>query len=556
MSWLFFPKTFSKTPGYKLIRSADGENLFWNLPPIKKFRINRAVSSGKGQSIREVGSVLIICCLLMAMFVTLGLGLLLNAQMFFEVQASRKMNRLNSYACENGAKEVIGEVVNWADEFPGGEVEEKMFQDLKTVLTSGNEKQLRLLDPVLNSAAVSQKDDFSRFVWETSPSASLTRLEDHGPYLKTTFELTIKATGQVEGFRWKKAEQVGLEITFFLGRLPLDRLPLSVVRDGVKKEDEQNIRITRLGPNNLKQEKIIRTEKDIIPDDALPLMARGLKLFRPDGLPNWLLRQALGLAPGEEKVPDGVYLVKDDLGPGGLYVQGNLDELLLGLDGDSQLAQFRQENRRWLLRFSPQKNGLEFFTPEGKEEFEQSLIPIIMVNGRIDSLAAGQKDVSGWLELNENPDSPVYLSGLRLTLVCSGKINLTSNLLAEGLNWQDGVPYLREKQSQLIIWSTARDFQTQESVDGGINLVGQNSAALKIAAHLIAGGEGFKIKGLSAGAEIFGTLSASAVDLGQKKLSLSVPEPAQDANDEFSVYSTENLLFLDEIKLKEWRKIT
>ncbi|MBC7364946.1 MAG: hypothetical protein H5U07_10490 [Candidatus Aminicenantes bacterium] len=476
--------------------------------------------------------------------------------MFFQVQAARKMNRLNSYACENGAKEAIGQVVSWADEFSGGEIEEKVFQELKTFLTSGNEKQLVLLDSVLNSLEIAQTDEFSRLAWETLPAAKLTRLDDYGPYLKTTYELMIEATGKVQGFRWEKAEQVNLEITFFLGKLPLNRLPFSVYLDGLKKEDESNIKITRLGPNNLKRDKIIITEIPIIPDDALPLLARGLKLFRPDGLPNWLLRQALGLTPGNEKVPDGVYLVKDDLGPGGLYVQGNVDELLLGLDGNFQLIQFRQEDRRWLVRFSPDRYGLEFFTPEGKEELEQSLLPIIMVNGRIDSLAGGEKKISGWLEPNENSDQPVYLRGIQLTLVCSGKINITSNLLAEGLKFQDGVPYLREKQSQLIIWSTAKDFQTQESVDGGIILAGQKPDVLKVAANLIAAGEGLKINGLAAETEIIGTLTARAVDLGKRKLSLFVPEPVLDElSSELSVYSAENLLYLDKIKMKKWGDI-
>jgi hypothetical protein len=555
MSWLFSRRIFLKIPGCKL-NPTEKESFFQNLAPVKKNQIPSASSFKKEPNVREAGSVLVICCLLMALFTTLGLGLLLNAQMFFEVQVARKMNRLNSYACENGAKEVIGQVVSWADEFSGGEIEENRFQDLKTLLTSGNQTQLVLLDSVLNSAAVSQTDEFSRLAWETLPTARLARIDDYGPYLKTTYELTIKAAGKVEGFRWEKAEQVGLVITFFLGKLPLDRLPLAVAREGLKKEDEQNIKITRLVPNNLKQEKIIRPEKDILPDDALPLLARGLKLFRPDGLPNWLLRQALGLSPGNEKVPDGVYLVKDEAGPGGLYVQGNLDELLLGLDGDFQLIQFRQKDRRWLVRFSPKKPGLEFFAPEGKEELEQSLVPVIMVNGRIDSLAAGQKNLSGWLEPEENPDRPAYLSGFRLTLVCSGKINITSNLLAEGLNFRDGIPYFREKQSQLIIWSTARDFQTQESVDGGIDLVGQKADVLKVAANLIAGGEGLKIKGLATEAEIVGTLSARAVDLGPKKLSLFVPEPlSEESSNELSVYSAENLLFLNEIKMKDWRNV-
>lgn len=549
MSWLYFQKIFSKTAGFKLSSFKDER-----VPElILSDKVNSKFLKIKTYQHRRAGSALIICFLLMAMFVTLGLGFLLEARMFFEIQSSRKMHRLNSYACENGIKKSAGMVVSRADEFQGGQISEELFQNLKTSLLSGGEKKLVLLDSFLQDIYLSETDDFSRFIWETSPSASLKELHDYESYLKSTYELIINAAGQVEGFRWKKGEQVVLEISFFLGKLPLDRLPLSVTESGLRKEDERKIKITRLLPSNLKNEKAIRTTESLIPDDALPVLSKGLKLFRPDGLPNWLLRQALGLSPGNEKVPDGVYLARDDLGPGGIYVQGNLDELLLGLDGDFQLVQLRQENRRWLLRFSPRNYGMEFWKPDGKEVFAQSPVPVVMVNGRIEALAAGQNDGSGWLKLDTSSSGACLRSGLKLTLVCSGKINITSSLISEGIDWKEGIPYFREKQSQLIIWSTARDFQTQEKTDGGINMTGANGSVLKVVASLLAGGEGLNIGNQITQADIVGSISASSIKTGQANINLIVPPYSHKENNEFSVYAKENLLFLDEIKIREWR---
>lgn len=560
MRWPFSRKIFLKTPGFRII-FAGAEYSFQNFIKTRKLRQKkdahvRDVYGAGGMIKADRGSVLIICCLVIALFVTLGLGLLLNAQLFFQVQASKKMNRLNDYASENGAKQVLAKAADWADKFPCGEISEQLFQNLKAALLSSDERPSPLLESLLSEAAISRTDDFSRFVWETSPSVRLKKLEDYSQYLKSTYELTIDSAGQVEGFRWKKAKQVDLEISFFLGRLPLDRLPLAVRADGLKKEDEQKITISHPHSSNLKQDKIIKTAETAVPDDALPLLAKGLKLFRPDGLPNWLLRRSLGLDPGNEKVPDGVYLAKDDLGPGGLYVQGDLDQLLLGVDGDYQLIQFRQKERRWLLLFSLKNYGCEFWTDGGKEEYDRLPLPIIMVNGQINSLATGQKTGSGWLEPTDEPDRVAYLSGLKLILVCSGKVNITSNLLVEGLTWKEGLPYLREKQSQFIIWSTARDFQTQESTDGGINLFDSGQEVLKIAANLVAGGEGMKTNGLITRAEIIGSLSATAINLNTTSLSLfQPPPPPVETDSDLSVYSTTNLLFLDEIKLKEWRTV-
>ncbi len=549
MSCLYFQKIFSKTAGFKLPFKKDEsahEFILTGEAYSKLFKI-------KAYQHRRAGSALIVCFLLMAMFVTLGLGFLLEARMFFEIQASKKMHRLNGYACENGAKKVAGMVISRADEFPGGQISEELFQNLKASLLSGGEEKLVLMDSFLRDIFLAETDDFSGLIWEASPSASLKELCDYESYLKSTYELIINATGQVEGFRWKKDEQVVLEISFFLGKLPLDRLPLSATKSGLIQEDEQKIKITRLLPTSLKQEKAIRTAESLIPDDALPVLSKGLKLFRPDGLPNWLLRQALGLSPGNGKVPDGVYLARDDLGPGGIYVQGNLDELLLGLDGDLQLVQFRQENRRWLLRFSPHNYGMEFWKTDGKEVFAQSPVPVVMVNGRIEALASGQNDGTGWLKPDDSSSGACLRNGLKLTLVCSGKINITSNLISEGVDWREGLPYLRGKQSQLIIWSTARDFQTQENTDGGINIDGAKGSVLKVAASLLAKGEGLSIGNQTIRAEIVGTISASSINPGRANINLIIPPASHEENNEFSVYATENLLFLDEIKIREWR---
>jgi len=91
--------------------------------------------------------------------------------------------------------------------------------------------------------------------------------------------------------------------------------------------------------------------KGTIPDDALPLISRGLRLLKPDGLPNWLLRQALDLPPGHEPVPDGVYLIRNDPWVRAeLFVQGDLDELLLGIQAEWQIVQFQQEEKTWQVK--------------------------------------------------------------------------------------------------------------------------------------------------------------------------------------------------------------
>ncbi|MBC7361769.1 MAG: hypothetical protein H5U06_05760 [Candidatus Aminicenantes bacterium] len=567
MSWYSIQRTSLKIHGPE--PEAGQQQVSGQQTPARKSALSRSFVARKGDSwnlLKNIpghwlkkdrkGSAMVVCLLLLGIFLTLGVGLMLNSQIFLKVQGFRKLNRLSSYAAENGIKEALEKTQTRAEElYSGVEIDEGLFFELKKQLESG---RVAIIEPLLVEAVIRQREEFSGMSWETGATGQISEINYYDGYLKASFELNIKSTGQVQGFSGKRSVELLLGLTFFSGHLPLNQLALAVEKEGFKESDQSKVKIIPADRKNIISNRPLAISGPFIPENALPLISRGLKIFRPDRLPNWLLRQALGLEPNSEPIPDGVYLVKDDLGLGGVYVQGDLTELLMGIENGFQLVQFRQEPRCWLLKFDPVQGKTFFITPEGNEYFELLPVPIIMVNGKIESLAAGKANQEGYLIPYEDEPTPAFLSGVRLTIVCSGKIDLTSNLIPEGLEWKEGLPYLKSKQSQLIIWSTGKDFQSEELVDGGINLVSDSDRIRIIAANLIAGGQGAKATPTSAEVKLIGSLAATTINLGQNQLTI-FPQTESTVNEteepDLQVYSEKALLHLSEFRILEWRSV-
>ncbi len=500
------------------------------------------------------GSALMVCLLVMAILITLGTGLLFNSGLFLKTHGLRKMSRLASFAAENGIKQALNRVeARAATIFAEPEISEELFQAMQQAPES---RGLEIIRPLLEAGSTGQEDDFSGLGWGTISSAGLTELYSEDRYLKATFGFNIKSSGRVRGFAGARVEELKCQLVLLAGHLPLDQVPAAVNADGIQKEDLNKIRVKSLQPGATAASGLKTLTRKFIPDDALPLLAGGFKILKPDSLPNWLLRQALGLEPGNDPIPDGVYLVQDSLGPGGIYVQGNLDQLLLGIDSGFQVIQFQQGENTWLLRFNPSTASASFISPSERQDFNELPVPVIMINGRVLELATGRPNGSGFIKKVDDENTPAFLSGLKLTIVCSGKINLTSNLFSDGLDWKEGLPYLRSKQSELIICSTGKDFQSEENVDAGINLLGEAEKEAVVEASLIAGGRGFSAAASADKINIIGSLAATALYPGRNEIDIyNLPPMVQPSPSEpdLRVYSEVALLHLSHIKILEWR---
>ncbi|MGQ9800042.1 MAG: hypothetical protein ACUVRL_00020 [Candidatus Saccharicenans sp.] len=490
----------------------------------------------------------------MAVFLTLGAGLLINSRLFLQTYGFRKFSRLSSYAAENGLKEAWSRMqVLAARQFYEPEIEVETWLAIKE---APEKVLLPVLQPLLEVASFKSQDEFSGLTWEAAASSTLLELYSDESCLKATFGFNIEATGRVQGQVGSKSERVKAELILLAGHLPLNQVPAVVGKEGLEPAASTRIKIRPLLPGSLSFAQIKMLSEKFIPGEALPLLARGLKILKPSSFPNWLLRQALGLENSNEPIPEGVYLVQDSLGPGGIYVQGDLDRLVLGIDRGFQIIQFRQKESRWLLRFNPATSRASFLSPSGNQNFDDLPIPLIMVNGKVLSLTSGCPGSDGFLEEIQEEGCPAFLSGLKITIVCSGRLDIASNLYSDGLEWKEGLPYLKSQQSQLIIWSTGQDFQSGELTDGGINLVSSPDEKRIIEASLVARGQGLKSDQTVEKLTLIGSLAATAISPGRTEINifnLPASGPSSPSEPELQVYSERPLLHLSHLRILEWR---
>jgi hypothetical protein len=250
-----------------------------------------------------------------------------------------------------------------------------------------------------------------------------------------------------------------------------------------------------------------------------------------------------------------VYLVRGDLGLGGIYVQGDLEELIFAVEEGAQAVCFRNAEAEWILRFHPTQGWTEFSGPGSSETFEDLIEPVIVVDGAVKSLGGGRPDETGRLRLYPEEETASILRGVRLTLVSSGRITLSSHLIQEGAVWQQGFPYIKESESQLFIFSTGTGLTSGAATEGGIAVGRQAPAELKVQAELVAGGEGFQMEGGTKAVHLLGSLQAADIDLGSSRLVVSHDPGLLKENDlARRLLSTSSpVLLVSSFKVLVWR---
>jgi hypothetical protein len=246
-------------------------------------------------------------------------------------------------------------------------------------------------------------------------------------------------------------------------------------------------------------------------------------------------------------VPDGVYLIQDDLGLGGVFVQGDIEELITAIDGPFQVICFRSKAGEWVLRFSPALSQTFFTAPDTSRSYD--LVPegIIAVNGKIGALGGGTMDASGRVVLAGDEATPSILAGVSLTILSSEGVTISTHLISQGVRWQDGVPYVKDDSSQVIIYSTGK---------GGISIADGAPANLIIQASLVAGGTGFAVQGKGKAIEVLGGIQAVDYISEGNTLKISPDGGLAEGRSlpENAPLSTVPMLYVSLFKVREWKE--
>jgi hypothetical protein len=477
----------------------------------------------------ERGAVSLAVVLLFIIFSGLGLSMIFLSQVYLRIGAWRKASAVLDAAAENGVKTGFEDLAARLNEKPSlVPLEEERIEEVRSDPETGFPRLLE--ESLAIPLPLTREEAWEKMRWRSAATCSLRGFEDLGPYLKIRAGFVIEAEGGLDRQPARRTASLDTDLVLLAGWIPLSSFPLLIDKeaDGGEARDfaaENGISLVAV-PSGVVEPGPVLTGGGVIPEDATPMLGRALNIdiLRPQDLPASRLRPLLGLEESAEPVPDGVYLIRNDLGLGGIFVQGDLDEMITAIEGDFQIVVFRMEAGEWTLRFSPALGRTEFTAPAAVESFDLVPLGMIIVNGRILSLAGGAVGPDGEIEAVTDRELPSVLGGIALTIVASDKVTLTSHLILQNVSWRDGIPMVKDPQSQVVIYSTGHDVLTGAGREGGIAVAAEAPAETRIQASLTASGGGFEILGGGKTVELLGGLQA--VDYAGEGNALRVlPDP-------------------------------
>ena len=494
-------------------------------------------------------------------FTTLAIGMVVLSQVYLKVAGLRKNGCQLEYASENGIKSGFHHLREAIRGVSGPLVITDLRSlDLMNSVRNGEvrilEENLGLRFPVLIKEAAGDAS------WQSQTDCQLESMVEGDRYVAAQFRLPIQSEGTIGLLPVRRKSALDVRLGVAAGHLPLLLIPLLIDKgvDVTQKETftaDHGI-VLKTSPHNLVAGTLSFSGEPLIPRDATPLLEKGLKtkLFRPQDLSNAKLRFALGLGNADTPVPDGVYLVQDSLGLGGIYVVGDVEEMALAVEGTYQVISFQLAAGTWTLRFSPSEGKTQFLSPGGATAFDLLPLGIIMASGKIKSLGGGSPDASGKAVLIRDREIPSLLQGVELTIVASDKIDISSHLITQGLRWRNGIPYVKEEQTQLIIYSAGQEFQDEVSLEGGIAVADAAPLDIKIQASLTAQGLGFEIAGAGRTVNLLGSLQAVDYLSGGNQLNLySYLNPADIRNGFSAVPQTARpVVFFPIFETLDWKE--
>jgi hypothetical protein len=429
---------------------------------------------------RDGGSISVLAVFLYLLFSIIGLGLITVSQIHIKFSGWKKDLALLGFAAESGIKQGVEALAARFAAAASPEVlAEEVYLALKADAEAGGTAVIERLAGAAGSLAAKGGDE--GLSWEYGTRFAGGRSTAVDGFFISDNRGCVDATGTLAHRLPRKTASLEFSLRAAAGRVPLFLFPFLIAADADPEKEallrnDPNLAFAGGSKNDLRP-SVTFAGASILPSDPEPLLKKALqiKLFSPDRLTRAEVRLALGLEMVDEPIPEGVYLVRNTNGLGGIYVQGDLRRIILAIENGWQDVFFTQGENAWCLKFQPVPGKTVFRSPAGTEEFDRAPLGIIMIAGQVESLGGGTVDPAGVPTLQTGDPVPSILGGVSLTIVSTDEIEISSHLVQEGVRWTDSIPYLKDSTSQLSVWaggnltlnSAARELHVQASLTSG-----------------------------------------------------------------------------------------
>lgn len=457
------------------------------------------------------GVMTLLAAFLAVIFAVVGLGILHLSHIHMRLTANKKHSELLDYAAENGLKSGFARLLDILDIAPSPiPLSDQEYALLASdIQNQGIEAVNTLFSqdiPHLFSGGTSEQS------WQNQIQFSLQRWIPFDLYFTAEYTVDIQTNAGIRSSSSHRNAALEASLDLRAGRIPLPLLPVLVGKDMNISDAREFLtenqvsfaepdQLTLVPPQLLTGEGLLMGSAD-----ELVLKTLKIDIFRPQDLTPARLRQAIGLEPSPDPIPDGVYLIQDNLGLGGVYVQGDLKRLVLAIESDYQVVAFWQGEELWVLKYNPSASHTRFITPTSEQSFDLIPLGIIIIDGKVESLSAGIMDGSEEPTPITDEELPCIRRGIDLTIVSSDSITLTSHLIHQGVKWQDGVPYSVDSDTQLHLLATGNNMMGDDSGSGKIIIAAEAPEQLKLQGTITAAEEGIAIEGQGKSVDLLGSI--------------------------------------------------
>jgi len=532
------------------------------MKPLFSLKTQRSPGFFQNKKRIEKGAITLISAFMVFVFTALGLTTLVLTQVNLKLSQYRINSIRLDCASENGIKQGFDRMSKMISEAQQPLLlSPNDFMELRQDALNKGEQLMQFLFP--GEMPFEIRDQWEYMSWTCQTSFKKIFYWEQPSFFISDYEILLSSKGKVYDDSPSRTKILSCRMKTLTGNIPLSSLPLLKDRNTGSTQikdflENKKISVLSSTENDIIPKAYI-SDKELIPDEATePIKeALNIKTFKPQDLSTKKLRQILGLEIVDEPVPEGVYLIKDDLGLGGLFIQGDVSEMTLAVEQDFQVIQITQEAGTWVLKFNPQKQETFFISPSETDSYSLTPKGIVIVNGGINSLGGGTVNASGEIQRLEGEEkAPSLLKSVHLTLISSQEIVITDHIIQEGVQWIDSVPYVKDSQSQLNIFAGGNNLAEKQERTGGITIDSEFSKDLKIQASLTTSTGELSIKAQNKTVNLLGSVHASHFKTNQNQMNIFT-DPRFSTEENLWLHSPKSkypVLYIAEFKFKEWKE--
>ncbi len=180
--------------------------------------------------------------------------------------------------------------------------------------------------------------------------------------------------------------------------------------------------------------------------DSKKAMARVLNIKEED----LNIRKLLKINKSDIPVLDGFYLGEIDSG-GFLYLKGNMDNFVLGIDGNYQFIFAKKGEEKFLLKYIPGENSFIYLKNNVSERLNIPFSGTVFIEGNVNNFSAGE--IIG-NDVVESSDAFALKEGAVLNIFIGGGFKISSSIKYENISVKRG-KFVREK-TQLNLFQSKR----------------------------------------------------------------------------------------------------